>query len=49
MFTILDQIYSLYQGRPGGGEEAAVDNQNTSIEMNSLKTSLRSSHSDSGG
>jgi hypothetical protein len=49
MFTVLDQIYSLYQDRPGGGEEAAVDNQNTSIEMNSLKTSLRSSHSDSGG
>jgi hypothetical protein len=49
MFTILDQIYSLYQGQSGGVGEAAVDNQNTSIEMNSLKTSLRSSNSNSGG
>jgi len=50
MFTILDQIYSLYQQGPSGGAgEMTVDNQNTSIEMNSLKTSLRSSNSASGG
>ena len=49
MFTIMDKIYNLEKKKAGGGADVgAEDNQNTNIEMNSLKTSLRSSHSESG-
>lgn len=45
----MDQIYNLEKKKSGGGNDLGnEDNQNTNIEMNSLKTSLRSSHSDSG-
>lgn len=49
MFTILDQMHNLEKKRSGGGGDGVHEDQNTNIEMNSLKTSLRSSHSDSGG
>ena len=49
MFTILGQIYNLDQGRESTDPKSSEDNQNTSIEMNSLKSSLRSGNSYSGG
>ena len=49
MFTILDQIYHLDKRKSGGGGGGVdEDHQSTNIQMNSLKTSLRSSNSDSG-
>jgi hypothetical protein len=49
MFTILGQIYNLDKGRESTDPKSSEDNQNTSIEMNSLKSSLRSGNSYSGG
>ena len=49
MLTILDQIYHLDKRKSGGGAAGPhEDHQSTNIQMNSLKTSLRSSNSDSG-
>ena len=49
MLTILDEIYHLDRRKSGGGAPRGDDDhQSTNIQMNSLKTSLRSSNSDSG-
>lgn len=46
---MFDELFHLESQRSGGGPEVANQGQNNDIEMNSQKTSLRSSTLDGSG
>jgi len=49
VFILFDELFHLESQRSGGGPEVANQGQNNDIEMNSQKTSLRSSTLDGSG
>jgi len=46
---LFDQLFHLESQRSGGGPTMSGQGQNNDIEMNSQKTSLRSSQADGSG